>query len=116
MIRLIDCRLNDCIGLKDVSRAHLDNGRLTRCRAGWQLPPVAAALYGSAARHDGDAASDIDILLVRPASLGSRERELWNDQVHWLRGLVQRWTGNRCQVTDRTVAALRRLSRARAHR
>lgn len=79
----------------------------------WQIPPVAAALYGSAARRDGDAASDIDILLVRPANLGSRERELWNDQVHRLRGLVQRWTGNRCQVTDRTLAALRRLSPAR---
>jgi hypothetical protein len=79
----------------------------------WLVPPVAAALYGSAARRDGDADSDIDILLVRPASPGSRERALWNDQVRRLRGLVQRWTGNRCQVTDRTVAALRRLSRAR---
>jgi hypothetical protein len=79
----------------------------------WQIPPVAAALYGSAARRDGDAGSDIDILLVRPASLGSRECGLWNDQVHRLRGLVQRWTGNRCQVTDRSVAALRRLARAR---
>ncbi len=79
----------------------------------WQIPPVAAALYGSAARRDGDAGSDIDILLVRPASLRSRERELWNDQVHRLRGLVQLWAGNRCQVTDRSVAALRRLSRAR---
>jgi hypothetical protein len=79
----------------------------------WKIQPVAAALYGSAARRDGDAASDIDILLVRPVGLGSRERELWNDQVHRLRGLVQRWTGNPCQVTDRTVAALRRLSRER---
>jgi hypothetical protein len=29
------------------------------------------------------------------------------------RGLVQRWSGNRCRVTDRSVAVLRRLSRAR---
>jgi predicted nucleotidyltransferase len=79
----------------------------------WLVPPVAAALYGSAARQDGDADSDVDILLVRPASLGSRERELWNDQVYRLRELVQFWTGNRCQVTDRSVAALRRLARAR---
>jgi predicted nucleotidyltransferase len=84
---------------------------LRREISAWQIPPVAAALYGSAARRDGDAASDIDILLVSPASLRSRERELW--KVHRLRGLVQRWTGNRCQVTDRTVAAVRRLSRAR---
>jgi len=79
----------------------------------WQVPPVAVALYGSAARRDGDADSDIDILLVRPASLGSREREQWDGQVHRLRGLVRRWTGNRCQVTDRSAASLRRLSRAR---
>jgi predicted nucleotidyltransferase len=77
------------------------------------LAIAAAALYGSAARRDGDATSDIDILLVRPASLGSRERELWNDRVYRLRDLVQRWTGNRCQVTDRSVAVLGRLSRAR---
>ena len=30
-----------------------------------------------------------------------------------MRAVVQRWTGNRCQVTDRSVAALRRLARAR---
>lgn len=86
--------------------------RLRREISSWPVPPVAAALYGSAARGDGDADSDIDILLVRPAGMRQREREQWTSQVHALRGLVQRWTGNRCQVTDRSLASLRRLSRA----
>lgn len=79
----------------------------------WQVRPAVAALYGSAARRDGDADSDIDILLVRPPGMGARERELWTGQVDQVRGLVQRWTGNRCQVTDRSSASLRRLARAR---
>lgn len=41
--------------------------RLRREISGWQVAPSAAALYGSAARRDGDADSDIDLLLVRPA-------------------------------------------------
>ncbi len=78
----------------------------------WPVQPAAAALYGSAARHDGDTGSDIDILLVRPAGLTARERESWAEHVHRLRELAQRWTGNRCQVTDRSEASLRRLARA----
>src|SRR5579863_2097949 len=31
----------------------------------WQLPPVAAAVFGSAARGDGGPSSDIDIVVVR---------------------------------------------------
>jgi predicted nucleotidyltransferase len=49
--------------------------RVAMCRLS-ALAIAAAALYGSAARRDGDADSEIDILLIRPASLGSREREL----------------------------------------
>jgi DNA-binding transcriptional ArsR family regulator len=79
----------------------------------WQVPPAAAALYGSAARRNGDEGSDIDLLLVRPAGMGSAERDQWASQVHELRAAAERWTGNRCQVTDRSLASLRRLSRAR---
>lgn len=87
-------------------------GRLRKEISGWKVPPVAAALYGSAARRDGGADSDIDVLLIRPADAGSRQRELWSSQVHRLRDLVYRWTGNRCQVTDRSVSSLRKLSRS----
>jgi predicted nucleotidyltransferase len=88
--------------------------RLRNEIAGWQVPPAAAALYGSAARRDGHADSDIDLLLVRPAGFRSRERDLWAGQVDRLRDLVYRWTGSRCQVTDRSVVSVRRLSRSHA--
>lgn len=86
--------------------------RLRKEMSGWQVPPVAAAVYGSAARRDGDAGSDIDLLLVGPAYSGSREREIWAGQIDRLRDLVYRWTGNRCQITDRTVPSVRKLSRS----
>lgn len=86
--------------------------RLRTAISDWQVPPAAAALYGSAARRDGDEGSDIDLLLVRPARLRPGERDLWVGQVHELRAQVERWTGNRCQVTDRSIESLRRLWRA----
>ncbi len=87
--------------------------RLRKEISGWQVSPAAAAVYGSAARRDGDIDSDIDILLIRPPDFGSRQRELWATQVHRMRELVQRWTGNQCQVTDRSVSSIRRLARSR---
>lgn len=62
----------------------------------WRLPPVHASLFGSAARGDGDADSDIDILLVRPDGVDEDEPP-WAEQVDRLRGLVETWSGNRCQ-------------------
>lgn len=62
--------------------------------------------------RDGDADSDIDLLLIRPAVSEPRDRELWSGQVHRLRDLVYRWTGNCCQITDRPVSSLRKLSRS----
>jgi DNA-binding transcriptional ArsR family regulator len=87
--------------------------RLRAAILDWQVLPAAAALYGSAARRDGHEGSDIDLLVVRPAGMGSAERGLWIGQVHELRAAVERWTGNPCQVTDRSLTSLRRLSRAR---
>lgn len=87
--------------------------RLRKEISGWQVQPVAAALYGSAARRDGDADSDVDVLLIRPAGSGPRQDDVWSGQVHRLRDQVYRWTGNRCHVTDRPVSSLRKLSRSR---
>ena len=85
-------------------------------------------MFGSAARGDGDEASDIDLLLVHPpfpgekkparltpsvrslladavgtALLSSPELEAqpqWESQIDHLRELVERWTGNPLQVVD----------------
>jgi predicted nucleotidyltransferase len=93
--------------------------------AGWRPRPLYACVFGSAARGDGDEASDIDLLLVHPPFPGERRPPRlspsvrsqladalgaprgsaepvgkWQSQVDRLRDLVPRWTGNPLQVVD----------------
>jgi predicted nucleotidyltransferase len=71
--------------------------RLADFISGWSVQPVHASLFGSAARADGDAASDIDILVVEP-DVAPGEEEGWEQQIDGLRARVRAITGNRCQV------------------
>ena len=99
--------------------------------SGWNPKPVYACVFGSAARGDGDAQSDIDVLLVRspvagetdprrqsaglagsPAGhapefmavlLTERQAAKWDRQVGELHDLVLGWTGNRLQVVEMPV-------------
>lgn len=68
----------------------------------WALPPSTAFVFGSAARRDGDGASDIDVLLVQPVSVarGGEFEELWQHQIDRLHELVRDWSGNRLQVVS----------------
>lgn len=59
----------------------------------WENPPAQATLFGSAARGDGDTASDIDILIVHRDTAAPSELE-----VESLRSVVHRWTGNHAQL------------------
>jgi DNA-binding transcriptional ArsR family regulator len=96
--------------------------------SGWNPRPVYACVFGSAARGDGDAQSDIDVLLVRApvtgetdprrqsgglaealaahasefvaAPLTERQAARWDRQVGELHDLVRGWTGNRLQVVE----------------
>ena len=43
--------------------------RMREAIAGWDVQPVHVALFGSAARGDGDVEADIDVLIVRPAEI-----------------------------------------------
>ncbi len=65
--------------------------------AGWGIPSLHVSLFGSAARGDGDAGSDIDLLVVRPDVVGEGN-EAWEAQLDALREAVTAWTGNRCQA------------------
>ncbi len=71
--------------------------RLRKELESWQPAPIHASLFGSAARGDGDAASDIDLLLIRPDKV-AEEDPPWAEQVDRLRHHVAIWTGNRCQA------------------
>lgn len=59
----------------------------------WLVQPVCAAVFGSAARGDGDLDSDVDVLLVRPDGVADDE-EPWATQVDDLAGKIRRWCGN----------------------
>ncbi len=73
--------------------------------SGWSIRAIHASMFGSAARADGDATSDIDVLLVKP-DLPSHDEERWEEQLGELRALVGTLTGNRCQTFDVTAARL----------
>ena len=78
--------------------------RLSEEIATWALHPLHASMFGSAARGDGDSASDIDLLLIRPGSIETIER--WDQQLDRLREDVPKWTGNHCQAFDIGLARL----------
>ena len=63
----------------------------------WQPTPIHASLFGSMARGDGDAESDIDLLIIRPSTT-DEDQSSWAEQVDTLRHNVHAWTGNQCQA------------------
>lgn len=80
---------------------------LDRIRAdlgAWPLRPEAAWLFGSAARGEAHAESDIDILLVRPPSAaGGRTEEsrtAWQLKTQTLAENVRAWSGNACEILE----------------
>jgi hypothetical protein len=73
--------------------------RLRSAIAEWEVPPVHASIFGSAARGEGDVSSDIDLLVVRPASVDP-EDPAWRDQLHELAVAVERWTGNHAGIAE----------------
>jgi len=87
--------------------------RLRKELGSWNPAPLSAALYGSAARRDGGEDSDIDLLIIRPALPTKQARTDWESQIESLRDRVRRWTGNHAQITDRSLAEIRRLVTAK---
>jgi predicted nucleotidyltransferase len=66
---------------------------------------VAVVAFGSFARGEADADSDLDFLLVRPDAVDAEDAS-WEAQRHRLEREVERWTGNRCQVVELSRADL----------
>lgn len=69
----------------------------------WRIPPVYAAVFGSASRGKMTVSSDIDILLVRP---DSHDEDAWQQQVVDLSLKVTRWTGNEARPLEYSVDEL----------
>lgn len=85
-------------------------GQLRETIAGWAVPPAAAALFGSAARGDGTASSDLDILVIRRKSV-QVDDERWREQLASLQHAATRWTGNDARILELGEDALSRRRR-----
>jgi predicted nucleotidyltransferase len=74
-------------------------------------PPVSAIVFGSFARREAGADSDIDVVLVRPAGVDEDE---WSGSLEVWRRDTQRLTGNSVEVlevdADEAAAKLRSRS------
>lgn len=73
--------------------------RLRAAVGGWEIQPVCAAMFGSAARADGDTDSDIDVLVVRSLEV-DEEDERWRAQLRGLADDVHAWTGNHAGLIE----------------
>jgi predicted nucleotidyltransferase len=69
----------------------------------WDHPPAFAALFGSTARGEETAGSDLDILLVRPVHV---DEESWQRAVSIFASTVSKATGNDTRVLELTAAEL----------
>lgn len=73
----------------------------------WASSATAACLFGSAARGEATADSDIDILLIRGDTAASdADDTLWDEQVERLVERVNAWSGNTCEVLELSLAEL----------
>lgn len=86
--------------------------RLRNLIAGWASPPFHVSLFGSAARGDGNAASDIDVLVVRTQDIEAEDPR-WRGQLDELADRVFSWTGNHAGIVELAEPDLPKLLRDR---
>jgi Nucleotidyltransferase domain/IclR helix-turn-helix domain len=94
------------LALADLRRTLLEELRETARRI--DPPPVNITLFGSFARGDDDAASDIDIVVVRPGEIRADDATWSESIVHW-EAHVRRMSGNavnRIEVAEGEAAQL----------
>lgn len=76
--------------------------------------PVSVVVFGSLARGEADALSDVDVVLVRPTHV-EEDDEPWESAVEGWRTAARRLTGNTVQVIEVDVSEVsRRLRRPTA--
>lgn len=85
--------------------------RIVEHASGWAHVPDGVVVYGSAARGDGDSTSDIDLLVIRPSTVDGDDED-WHRDLTEFSAQVTRWTGNPCEVLDRSVDQLQSMATA----
>jgi hypothetical protein len=89
--------------------------RITDAVARWEVAPVHVSLFGSTARGDGDAASDVDLFLVRPRRV-SADDPGWRAQTDLLAVQIHTWSGNHLGLAEVSETELQRVARTAAGR
>jgi predicted nucleotidyltransferase len=75
----------------------------------WVTPPDGVVVFGSTARGDGTTASDVDLLVIRPATVDP-DASHWHADLTDLAAKVTRWTGNPCEIIDRSREELHAMA------
>jgi predicted nucleotidyltransferase len=70
-----------------------------RTAAALPVVPVSVIVFGSFARGEAGAASDIDVLFVRPRNI-DESNEAWAASVDDWRNTIRRVSGNRVEVLE----------------
>lgn len=65
----------------------------------WEVQPVSAVVFGSVARGEATAASDLDVLVVRPTSVDGSD-DIWRDQIRAFEQAATAATGNDARVLE----------------
>lgn len=74
--------------------------RLRAAFASWDPQPAVAYLFGSSARRESNAASDVDICIIRPTSVDDPDRPDWRQQIDAISRDVSSWTGNDTRILE----------------
>jgi predicted nucleotidyltransferase len=73
--------------------------RLKESVADWRKPPSVVFLFGSVARGEAGAQSDLDLFVVRRLDV-KQESALWQEQLAELESDATVWTGNEARVVE----------------
>ena len=85
---------------------------LSHLAASLVVPPVSVVVFGSFARREADAESDIDILVVRPADV-DEDDDRWASSMEQLHTDARHLTGNSLEVLEVSVDEIASLLNGR---
>ena len=84
------------------SLLRLDNelrARMAQHVAEWRVTPASVVIYGSIAREEATAGSDLDVLVVRPHTT-EPDDPTWQLQLAELAHRLQLWSGRRASIIE----------------
>jgi predicted nucleotidyltransferase len=89
------------LDLLDARERLLD--QMGRIAASLPVPPASVIVFGSLARGEADRSSDIDAVVVRPAT-HDEDDDIWSSSIDQWRRAVRRASGNRVEVLEVDVS------------